>query len=292
MSNINIDTCAMIVELNVSTWTARKLDRSVTDEVVVSKSAQSKDAARVNKSLMAGRPELDEIQSYATMARNYVYDHTLPWSDSGQRLLPSVSFVEFNKRMTDFEDQFDAMVETFLSIYPTLITAQAMALGSMFKRGDYPSPEELRRKFAFRVNYLPVPATGDFRVDVGNEAQRQLRERMEKLAAERVEAAVGDVRRRVIEHLERMSDRLTTDTVDGVPKNRRFHDTLVSGAYELCDLLQSLNITGDPKIEQTRRGLEAALSGASAEDLRKDHDARDEVKKQVDALLGAWKFEV
>ncbi len=29
----NIDTCAMLVEFNASVWTARKLDKSTTDEV-------------------------------------------------------------------------------------------------------------------------------------------------------------------------------------------------------------------------------------------------------------------
>jgi hypothetical protein len=34
MARYNIDTCALLVELNVSQWTARKLDRSTTDELV------------------------------------------------------------------------------------------------------------------------------------------------------------------------------------------------------------------------------------------------------------------
>jgi hypothetical protein len=38
----------MLVEFNASVWTARKLDRSTTDEVVSNKNAGSKDAARVN----------------------------------------------------------------------------------------------------------------------------------------------------------------------------------------------------------------------------------------------------
>ena len=50
----NIDTCAMLVEFNASVWTARKLDKSTTDEVTTNKHA-AKDAARVNKHLLAGR---------------------------------------------------------------------------------------------------------------------------------------------------------------------------------------------------------------------------------------------
>jgi hypothetical protein len=286
----NIDTATLLVEINVSVWTARKLDRSTTDEVVTSKSAAAKDAARVNKNLLAGRPELDVITKHVGEARTYVYTHTLPWSDSGLRLLPSAQFLKFNERVRDFEDTFATLVQDFVTVYPTLITAQAMALGDMFRRDEYPSADELKHKFAFRVGYMPVPTAGDFRVDIGNEAQRDLQEQLTRLADERVERAVGDVKLRLADHLRRMSDRLTTDYVAGEPKQRRFHDTLVQGAYDLCDLLRTLNVTEDRDLESARRALEGALSGASAEDLRKDHAARDDVKKQVDALLGKFQW--
>jgi hypothetical protein len=287
----NLSTCAMLVEFNASVWTARKLDKSVTDEVLHSKSAASKGAARVNKSLMAGRSELTNIQQHVTAARTYVYDNTVPWSDAGQRLLPSTRFLKFDKRMSLFKDEFDTLVEAFINIYPTLITAQAMALGDMFDRKDYPHVSEIRRKFSCAYDYLPVPTQGDFRVDVGNDAQRDLQARLESAAQARVERAVGDVQERLVEHLKRMSDRLITDTdATGAPKQRRFHDTLVSGAYELCDLVQDFNITGDKTLAEARLRLEAALSGASAEDLREDHILRDSVKKEVDSLLDKFSF--
>ena len=44
---MNIDTCSLLVEVSVSVWSGRKLDKSVTDEVVQSKGAKAKSAARV-----------------------------------------------------------------------------------------------------------------------------------------------------------------------------------------------------------------------------------------------------
>ena len=78
MQRYNIDTCALLVEFNASVWTARKLDRGVTDEVIYEKGAGAKDAARVNKHLLAGRPELEVIQKHVGMIRTFVYDNTLP----------------------------------------------------------------------------------------------------------------------------------------------------------------------------------------------------------------------
>ena len=287
---LNIDTCAMLVEFNASVWTARKLDKTTTNEVVASKNAGAKDAARVNKHLLAGRTELDIIQQAVGRARQFVYDNTAPWSDSGLRLLPTVNFMKFTERMNDFEEEMETLVKAFVIIYPTLITAQALALGDMFKRDDYPTANEMMTKFSFRVNYMPVPSSGDFRVDVGNQAQAELKARLESLTQERIDSAMADVRERLSTHLKRMSDRLTTDYVGGEAKQRRFHDTLVDGALELCDLTKALNVTNDTTLETARSQLEQLLVGVTPADLRKNEAIRQDVKKNVDAILDKFNF--
>lgn len=285
----NIDTCAMLVEFNASVWTARKLDKSTTDEVTSNKNA-AKDAARVNKHLLAGRTELEVIQQAVGRARQYVYDNTSPWSDSGLRLLPNTRFIKFAERMNEFDEEIAALVKAFIAIYPSLITAQAMALGDMFRRDDFPTPNDLVTKFSFRVNYMPVPTAGDFRVDVGNKAQEELKAKLEALTQERIDHAMADVRARLGERLKRISDRLTTDYVQGEAKTRRFHDTLVDGALEMCDLAKSLNIINDPALETARRELEQLLIGVTPSELRKDETIRQDVKKNVDAILDKFNF--
>lgn len=288
VARYNIDTSALLVELNTSVWTARKLDRGTTDELVVNKHAGEKGAARVNKHLLAGRTELEVIAQHVGAVRNrYVYTHTLPWSDGGARLLPSIQFMEFNQRMMDEEEKFWELVRAFLYIYPSLITAQAMALGDMFKRDDFPSVDEIKHKFAWSCNYLPVPTAGDFRVDVGNAAMQELRDRYEKFATERVDAAMQDVRLRLKEHLLRMSDRLTTDVTHGEVKVRKFNDSLLDSGLELVDIIQKLNLVGDAELENARKRLERTLLGVGVADLRRNTVVRNDVKSEVDSILSS-----
>lgn len=290
MTRYNIDTCAMLVELSVSQWTARKLDKSVSDELVANKQAQDKGAARVNKHLLAGRTELEVINKFVTQTRDFVYNNTLPWSDSGIRLLPSTKFMEFNTKLQEAEDKFYGLVTEFVQIYPSLITAQAMALGNMFNRNDYPQPDDIEHRFRFNVNYMPVPSSGDFRVDIGNDAQEELKTKLSKLADERVEHAVKDIKTRLLEHLKRMSDRLTVDTVAGSAVPRKFHDSLLEGAHDLCDLAGSLNIINDPQLEDARKALKQAINGVDVKDLRKDMPTRQDIKAQVDDVLSKFSF--
>lgn len=290
MSRFNIDTCALLVEFNAPVWTARKLDKNTTDEVVSSKNAAAKDAARVNKHLLAGRQELEVIQAHIGAARTYVYENTLPWSDSGIRLLPTKKFMEFNDRMGKFEEEFAQLVKVFINVYPSLITAQAMALGDMFNRNDYPSPQEIAHKFSFRVNYMPVPTAGDFRIDVGNEAQAELQKKLSALADERVAAAMADARGRLKAHLDRMMERLHVEEVNGKQRKGRIHTSLIEGGLELCEALKSLNLTNDITIEAARVELERLLRTVDAEDLRKNIEARTEIRAQVAEIVDRFSF--
>lgn len=290
MARYNIDTCAMLVEFNASQWTARKLDKSTSDEVVRDKNAGEKGAARVNKNLLAGRKELEIINQHVGFVRSYVYEHTLPWSDSGIRLLPAPSFMLFDAEMTKHHNAFEDLVRDFIDIYPTLITAQAMALGDMFKRDEFPSPNELQHKFSFRLNYMPVPAAGDFRVDVGNDAQKELQEKLSKLADERVEFAMRDVKTRLKEHLDRMSDRLAVDAANGNIVTRKFHDSLLDTAHDLCDMVKVLNITNDQTLEEARKALAESINGVDVKELRTNLPVRKDVKASVDAIRSKFSF--
>lgn len=286
----NIDTCSMIVEFNASVWTARKLDKTATDEVVHSKNAAAKDAARVNKHLLAGRNELDVIQKHVNAVRTYVYANTMPWSDSGQRLLPTAKFLEFNERMDEENDKFWELVNDFVDVYPSLITAQAMALGDMFNRNDFPSQQEIAAKFDFSVGFLPVPTFGDFRIDVGNEAQKELQAKLTELSDKRVEAAMQDVKDKLKDHLKRMQDRLTVDYVNGEAVTRKFHNSLVEGAFDLCGMVKALNIVNDPDLEAARKSLEFALVGVDAKELRTNAHTRADVKSKVEEILGKYNW--
>ena len=290
MTRYNIDTCSLLVEFNASVWTARRLDRTVTDEVIYGKGAIAKDAARVNKHLLAGRQELEVIQQLVGAIRLYVYENTLPWSDTGIRLLPTKNFMKFNDRLGQYESEFAELVNKFVEVYPTLITAQAMALGDMFNRHEYPTADAISHKFSFRLNYMPVPKAGDFRVDVGNEAQEELQTKLAKLADERIESAMKDARNRLKSHLERMMERLKVEEVNGKVSKSRIHNSLVEGGLELCDALVALNLTNDPDLEAARAKLESVLRSVDVDDLRKHDDARTEVRTQVAEIMDKFNF--
>jgi hypothetical protein len=104
-----------------------------------------------------------------------------------------------------------------------------------------------------------------------------------------LEAAAQDSWTRLHDALSRLSDRLVIEE-DG--KKRKFHDTMVTGALELCELLTHMNITRDPALDKARRRLEEVLSGVTPKDLRESDGTRAATKQKVDAILAAFDWGV
>lgn len=283
-NNTNNTINACICELNISVWTARKHDKAASREVKFDKGAHSDDAARVNKNLMAGMANLKKVTDFVASTRSNFYTMTLPWSDSGQRLIPMAQFFELKKWINTQEIEFNSIVSEFLQEYPTLISAQAFQLGALFNRNEYPSVDEIRHKFGFRVGFLPLPQAGDFRVDATTEVINEMEEQYKETLNTRIQQVNEDLWERLHSTIKHMADRMGVGA-DG--KKNIFRDSMVDNAVDLCDLLKRLNITNDQKLEKARASLESALLGVDATELRKE-GAREEMAIKLDSILGAW----
>ena len=297
-NSISIASSAMLVELSISSWTARKLDKKVSTEVDVGKGTKTR-AGNYNKNLLAGTGFLDTITKYAANARAWHISQTLPWSDNGLRLLPMSNFMSYKQNLTTLETNYQALVNKFIIAYPNLVSAAAFQLGDLFNRNEYPEAEKIVSKFKFTVNYLPVPMAGDFRIDIGEEAKAELVANCEKAYTDRLNNAMKDAWDRLHDCLMRMSERLTIDVVDNeedganggkVYKSRIFRDSLVENAVELTSLLKHFNLTGDTNMELARAELENAIKNHTADDLRENHIARVTVKQKVDDILSKFSF--
>lgn len=280
---------AMLVDLQISLYSGRKQDKATQAEVTAAKGANSSRAAAVYKSLFAECAELDAITKFQARARAEHYKLTKPWNDYGARLLPTALLQKYKVEMNQAESEFNRLVDVFLDKYDTLVAAAAFQLGTLFDRDEYPTREQVARKFRFDISYSPLPTAGDFRLDIESEVQRDLMRQYEKRMEQQLEAAAQDSWTRLHEALTRLSDRLVVED-DG--KKRKFHDTMVTGALELCELLTDMNVTNDPALEKARRKLEEALSGVTPKELREEDSTRTITKQKVDAILASFDWGV
>jgi hypothetical protein len=284
MNHVSISSSAMLVDLSISTWTARKLDRNVTEEVNNAKKAAS-GASRVNKNLLHGVDHLERIRKYSAGIRNWMYANTLPWSDYGPRLVPTSSFFQFKRELDEHEREFNTMVQNFLHYYPTLISAQAFKLGDMFDRAEYPAVEEIANKFNFHASFLPVPDAGDFRVDIGNEALEVLRSQYEQEYANRWQGALDEIKNRLLEGLSHLSERLTPNEEGD---RKVFRNNILENFAETLATVRHLNITKDEAINALIEDSERVIAHVTVEELKSDEQTRKDVRSKVDSILDAF----
>ena len=274
----SISSSAMLVELNISTWTGRKLDKIVSAEIDARKQTTTR-AGNYNKKLFADEPTFDAISKFAGNARTFHYHATMPWSDSGLRLLTTAMYFDYQKTISQMEMDFSGLVDEFINDYQNMVLRAEHKLGDMFDVLDYPDPDSLRDKFRFSVKFSPVPDVGDWRVDIGNDARETLQMSYQQAYTANLEQAYKDVWDRTHEALANMSTKLAGNN------KQIFRDTLVTNVKEMIDLLDKFNITGDAKMRQAKVKIQSALSGVTPDALREDDEFRLDTKQKVDDLL-------
>ena len=284
---MSISASAVLVELNVSVWPAAKVDREVTEQVNTNASAV-RDASQTKKNLFAGTSLRKDIERFAARVRLYHNQHTLPWADKGERLLPTKLFMEYKQTMNSYEQTFEQMCNNFYAEYPRLVAEAPTNLGRLYRAEDYPDLTEVRTKFGFRRTVKPVPDAGDFRLDVPAEDMRELVSAFESQQREKLAEAVREPWERLHAELTAISKKLTD--VEGDDGKKRYHDSLVSNPLELCALLTKLNVTNDPKLEEARRALELTMLGTNIDMIKEDSFVRKSVKTKVDDILQRFEW--
>ena len=287
---MSISSSAVLVSLNISVWPASKLDREVTDQVTTNANANAH-AGKFMKDLFAGTSLRKDIEKFAAGVRVKHLRYTLPWADKGDRLLTTALFLDYKQFINESEQKFNQLCDNFFIAYPQLLADAPLHLGSLYKADDYPTLEEVKNRFGFRYVFSPLPESGDFRLDVGN---AELEELKHKYAAD-YDARLADAMREPWERLHTvltgMSAKLTDEPGDDDDKpKKRYHDSLITNAQDLCALLTKLNVTGDPKLEEARRQLETALIGADIEAIKESPAVRETMKARVDNILSKFEW--
>jgi hypothetical protein len=281
---MGISSSAVLVELNVSVWGASKVDRDATDDVNINKGA-ARDASKVYKNLTAGTHLRKDISDYAAKIRQYHNRQTLPWTHKGARLLPTSHVLEYKQHMNVMESHLKSLLAKFYNEYSNIVSSAQSHLGGMFKVEDYPTLDEVKEKFGYKLVFSPLPEAGDFRLDVASEELAELSRSYEADFNERLDRAMREPWKRLHEELVHLSEKLT-DARDGDDEvKKRYHDSLVTNAQALCGLLSKLNVTNDPKLEQARRELELTMLGVSIDGIKESPEVRSSVKSKVDAIL-------
>lgn len=273
---MNLSTRAMLVTLNISQWTAKKLSKKGTQEIC-EKHGTNSSWAKASKTLVADE-ELKKISSIAGEARTYHYEMTLPWSDVGQRILPAKAFLDYTAAMRKFSDQFFAQIDSFTTIYPDLKEEARKMLNGLFEEKDYPDPLNIRKKYKFETVIDPMPEAGDFQVSLTDADSARIKAEIEERTNDRIREAMADLWTRLFEVVTHIREKLSQP--DAI-----FRDTLIQNARDLCGILPKLNIGNDQKLEALSERVKTEIALISPDALRNNKVLRKDTAEKANEIF-------
>lgn len=259
---------ALLVQLNISQWTARKLDKRATQQVNAANNAGSA-AGRYNKSLLPTSDLLGNISSKTALIRGKFLDNTLPWGIKGTQMLPAANYLSFMQEFRKEKAEWEYIAKQFLDNYDTLRVDAQRILGDLYDPSDYPYIYDLQDKFSIDMAVFPVP-TNDFRVQISDAELSSIQSDVERRVTEASQNAMRDVWKRLYDKVEWLAGKMSNP--DSVIQERNHSDVA-----DLCSLLSRLNFVGDPNLEQMRKDVERKLAGHQLESLRNDPAVRKTV---------------
>lgn len=273
---MNLSERAMLVNIKISTWTGRKKNKQISEQIQNENNASTDSGAWWT--YLIPKKHVQRIETAANNCRTIHYKFSLPWLDGGVRILPSEMLMDYTSKLREAIYKFDEVIDDFISDYPEIKISAHKRLGTLIDGKEFPSTEELRSKFGVHTDILPLPDVKDFRVKINAEDAEEIKSKMKESLDTMTQKAVGDIWRRLKELVEKI------ETTMKDPK-KIFRDTLIGNLSEFVDLIPKLNLTNDNRLEEMRKEVKEKLASLKPIDLRESKTDRKKAHKSSKEIL-------
>lgn len=257
----------LIVTLHLSAYRGAKVAREATEEVQQGHRAQ-RGSTTVTKHTIP-KKYLDPILSIQSNIRYVFHQMTLPWDNSGARLLPPNRVMAFRAAMEACRTELERAVRDFTLAYPTILYEAREWLGDLYDPGDFPAEQEIRGLYAMHISVLPMPEpehlTGLGKW-IADDVIGELQEEAEGLIDARLVGAQSHLRERLVAAMLEFADTLTT--------KKRFRAPSLEKLEELATLAPSMSVLDDDALASVCRQLLTTLTYTDVDDLRANEDSR------------------
>jgi hypothetical protein len=290
---MELSKTAMLVELNIGQWTARKKDTKASRKVEEEQEAKH-GVANVTKQLLA-KEGIGKVTQAFQNVRWFFYAHTRPWS-KGTAILKNSVYDEFIKGFNEVKLRAEEAIEEFLPLYPKLYERARKDLGKMWKEEDYPPIEKIAKKFYIQLRFLPVPKSNYFEVEgLSGKNVDEIKQNIEQGIKQGIEETtkktyeeLGVFVGRMVEALDNFGKPVKgkgKKTKKGKTRTQTFRDSLVENIQNMVDNLKTLNITDDPDLYKIGKEIEDKLCQVDGKELRNNPKIRKNIKDKADQVL-------
>jgi hypothetical protein len=236
-------------------------------------------------SISAGKRLIDvkhdawkSLTSIKSQATKYWKENSLPYPETGLRLIRQNRIEDFNSTFEDFREQLEAGVRMFDDQFAEIKEAARARLGSLFDASDYPS--SIEDEFQIQWDFPSVDPPDYLRrlnPEVYAEQSRRVSQRFDE-AVELAESAFVEELDRLVNHL---ASRLAGDD-DGKPKI--FRDSAVTNMIEFFTRFRELNIRSNDQLDSLVQRCESLMQGVQPQSLRDNDTLRQSLSTNLSTV--------
>lgn len=290
---MEISERAMLVRLSIRGVMAWEVeDRRLSAETAERHNIQDPRTIRAMKKNLDPRkvPSLAAVVNAAGALRSFHYEMTLPWQDGNVRILPSAAYFDYTTGVAERKDKVLGTHEAFLRDLPELEAEARVRLNDLYRKEEWPDPDDLRKRLRIRTQISPLADPSDFRISMGQDEKDQLKQGYAEELHRNVATAVAssfnrfrafltgtDKQPGFIERLRRY------ETKDG-KVTHTFKDSVVTELREIVALSRKLNFTADPTLTKIADEIDRELCQREPQVLRDDYIQRREAIRKAEGF--------
>lgn len=233
------------------------------------------------KLLDTRHPAYQAVTTVRSQVLQYWRSLTLPYPETGVRLIRQTDVTGFDRQMTVFREHLAVAVDQLDRQFSELKEQARQRLGSLYNLNDY--PVSLRDEFALAWEFPSVEPA---------EYLRQLHPRIYEQECQRVQArfneAVELAEQAFLDELSKLISHLTerlSGAEDGQPKI--FRDSAVENLTTFFVRFRKLNIRSNAQLDDLVAQTQRIIRGVEPQQLRDSDALRQRVSRQMATVQAA-----
>jgi hypothetical protein len=299
MTNIiheNLAKTCVLASISLSRWQGKKVDVKASERVADEAKANRK-STYVTKRLVSDThcPSFKAIQTLDGHIRNNIfYRRAAPTPILNTRLLTSASLAKFISEVDPAFEERQGLIDKLVDEeYPEFLKLAQDYLGSLFDDADFPTPAQVRAKYAATRTFTPLsdsnPALVGFPEEVAESIATQAAAQHDHLR----DIAQDSIAPRLYQALADFSETMRefSIVVEGTGEERKekrinpFRDSKVSKLVDRAEDCVDLDLSIDRKLAAFADRVHTTFRYVTPEDLRTMRGYRMEAAGKADRFI-------
>jgi F0F1-type ATP synthase membrane subunit b/b' len=239
--------------------------------------AEGKAISASKQLLDTSHPKFRAVGAIRTQARDYWASVTLPYPESGIRLIRRNEVEAFHAKMEEFRESLHAAVQELENAYPEMKAQAQTRLGTLYRETDY--PDRLDNLFSMEWDF-PSVEPPEYLMTLNPalyEAERQ------RIAA-RFEVAISQAENAFAEELQKMVSHLAEKLTDGPDGKKVFRDSAITNLTEFFERFKNVSVRSNSQLDALVEQAKGLVAGVDVKELRGDDQLRATLATQMAAI--------